>query len=289
MFAITRGSHGQKWSARTAALAAAGLLALADAGLVACNGPIVARSPETLYALAQEQIGNANYYPAVDTLARVSREAPDSEVARRARLLRVTLLAGMAQTFKDIGESYLKGYEKAGAAAYAGQMRAVAVDYFGRSRQRTLEMLEALDLLLREPAPGPARLEFTLPATPSDATDLLGRVRQGHWVEVQQLSRVEKQELAIGLARVSAALTAGGGREVDPARLYVTLARGITELSNIYRPEALSDRRMVRLLHERAASAASRAAQWAQQKGDRGLEEESQQLLAHCQDVLKKL
>lgn len=270
----------------------AALVGLGAVLFAACNGPIVARSPEALYALAQDQIGNANYYPAVDTLARVAREAPKSELARRARVLRVTLLAGMARAFKNIAESYLAGHEQAGAAAYAGQMRAVAMDYFGRSRGRAIEMLEALDFLLREPVSTPVRLDLSLPAPPAGDSQALARVRQGSWVEQRELGQLEKVQLAGELTQAGSALAAGlpgAGAEIDPARFYLKMAQEIVELSSIYRPEALGDRRMLRLFHERAASAASRAAQLAQEKGDSKLQEESLQVVTHCQDALKKL
>lgn len=268
------------------------LVTLAAALGVACNGPIVARSPEALYALAQEQIGNANYYPAVDTLARVARAAPKSDLAHRALVLRLTLLAGMAQAFQDIAESYLAGHQQAGAAAYSGQMRAVAMDYFGRSRGRSIEMLEALELLLREPITVPVRLGLTLPAAASDPAPVLAKVRQGEWVTEGELGQLEKAEVATRLARATPALAGAGSGpegEVEPARFYLGLGQAIVELSSIYRPEALADRRLLRLFYERAATAAAQAAQLARAKNDQNLEKESQELLARCQDALKKL
>lgn len=261
--------------------------AAAAALLLACSGPIVARSPEALFALAQEQIGNANYYPAADTLARVAREAHNTDLGRQARLLRITLLTGMARAFRDIADAYLVGHQQAGAAAYSGQMRAIAMDYFGRSRGRSLEMIEALDALLREPLPGPVRLALSLPASAS-ASQTLARVRQGTWVDAAELGPVEKDGLAAAMAQSRTAL-AGGATDPSPARIYLGLARELIDLSSIYRQEALGDRRLTRLFHERAASAAGLAAELAGKSGNRQLEEESRQLVAHCQDVLKKL
>lgn len=255
--------------------------------LAACGGPIVAHSPEALFALAQEQIGNASYNPAADTLARVTREAPKTELGRRARLQRLALLAGMARALREIGEAYLKGHEQAGAAAYSPQMRAVAMDYFGRSRGRSLEMIETLDALLREPLPGPVRLEFSLPAAGA-ASQTLARVQQGAWVDAAQLGPVEKERLTSAMAQARDAL-AGSGAESSPARIYLGAAREILDLSSIYRPEALGDKRLVRLFHERAASAAGLAAELAAKSGDHPLEADSRQVVAQCQDVLKKL
>jgi len=253
---------------------------------VACSGPIVARSPEALFALAQEQIGNGNYYPAADTLARVAREAHQTDLGRQARLQRISLLAGMARAFRDIADAYLEGHQQAGAAAYSTQMRTIALDYFGRSRGRSLEMIESLDALLREPLPGPVRLTLSLP-TSGAAAQTLARVRQGTWVDTAQLPPVERDGLAASMMQSQAAL-AGGATDPSPARIYLGLAREIVELSSIYRQEALGDKRMTRLFHERAASAAGLAAELAAKSGERPLEEESRRLIAQCQETLKK-
>ncbi|MFQ5695375.1 MAG: hypothetical protein ACE5HB_05250, partial [Terriglobia bacterium] len=133
----------------------AGALAVCAFLLAACGEPIVPRSPEALYALAQQQLSNNNFSPALDTLARVVREAPDSESGRRARVLQIALLGGMARAFREVAESYLAGSQEAGAAAYAPRMRSVAMDYFGRARGRSIEMVEALDRLMREPLTAP--------------------------------------------------------------------------------------------------------------------------------------
>ena len=265
----------------------AALAAASAALLLACGGPIVARSPEALFALAQEQIGNANYYPAADTLAKVAREAHNADLGRQARLQRITLLAGMARAFRDIADAYLVGHQQAGAAAYSGQMRAIAMDYLGRSRGRSLEIIEALDILMRDPLPGPVRLALSLPAS-SSASQTLARVRQGTWVDAAELGPVEKDGLAAAMAQSRTTL-GGGATDPSPARIYLGLARELFDLSSIYRQEALGDKRLARLFHERAASAAGLAAELAAKSGERQLEEESRRLVAQCQDVLKKL
>src|SRR3972149_3688276 len=100
--------------------------------LPGCRAPL---SP-----LAQQQPASATSPPAADTRARVVRAGPESEPARRARALRLALLGGMARGYQRVGESYLEGSKSAGAAAYASQMRAVALAYFGRVRRGSLEM-----------------------------------------------------------------------------------------------------------------------------------------------------
>ncbi|HKZ53014.1 MAG TPA: hypothetical protein VJ085_07025 [Candidatus Acidoferrales bacterium] len=263
------------------------LLGVGTALLLNCNGPIVARSPEALYALATEQIANANYSPAVDTLTKVMQAPEQTEWAGRAQVLRIALLAGMARGFKEIAENYLAGHQQAGAAAYAPQMRAIAMDYFGRARGRSIEMVEALDRMMREPGGGPVRVELSLPPTPATTGAALAKVRQGNWIENPELVQAEKDQVREQLGQALTSI-AGADAGSSSAAFYLAVGREIVNLSGIYRPEALRDARMFRLFYERAATAASRAGELAREAGNRKLEEESQQLLAHCKEALKR-
>lgn len=259
--------------------------------LAACGGPIVPRSPEALYVLAREQMANSNYYPASDSLARVAREAPFTDWGRRARVLQIALLGGMARGYKQFAESYLAGSRQAGAAAYASQMRSMAMDYFGRARGRSLEMVEALDHLLREPSTQPLRVDIPLPAAAEAGGGALARVRQGTRLEDDERLRVEQQELTQGFAGMLATLGGAGDDlaqararfqgsvvELDPAAFYLGAARELLAMSSIYGPEALGDRRLFRLYHARALAAAERAAQLAAAQGNARLREEAERL-----------
>ena len=263
------------WSA----LAAAGWL------LAACGEPIVARSPEALYALAQQQIANASYSPAADTLARVVLAGPESEPARRARVLRLALLGGMARGYQQVGESYLAGSKSAGAAAYASQMRTIALDYFGRARGSSLEMMDALDRMLREPASPLSGADISLAAAAAERA-VLAQVRQGQWVEDAIRLRAERAEVGEQVRQVLAGFAGTGGKEVDPAALYLAAARELLTLSGIFGPEGLREPRSLRLYHERALQLAERAGELA--AGRPPLLEESARLQALCRDALKK-
>lgn len=268
--------------------------------LLSCGEPIVPRTPEALYALAKAQLTNANYVPAVDTLSKVTEESPQSEPGRRAQVLRIAVLSGLARGFKEIGESCLAGRQKAGTAQYASEMRSVAMDYFSRARGRSIEMVEALDYLIRYAPTGPFRVDFPLPDVPGGGSPVLAKVRLGSWVRTEELAQAETDAVRQGLAQ-SLTRLAGAGEDVnqararfqgdvelDPAAFYLGVAQEIVELSSIYGRDALQDPRMFRLFHERAAAAAERAAKLAAEKGDRKLQTESERLQRRCRDVLRK-
>ena len=263
------------WSAA----AAAGWL------LTACGEPIVARSPEALYAVAQQQIANANYSPAADTLARVVLAGPESEPARRARVLRLALLGGMARGYQQVGESYLAGSRSPGAAAYASQMRTMALDYFGRARGSSLEMMDALDRMRREPAGPLLGVDLSLPAAGAERAVLV-QVRQGQWVEDAIRLRAERAEVGAQVREMLAGFAGTGGNEIDPAALYLAAARELVTLSGIFGPESLREPRSLRLYHERALQLAERAGELAADRPP--LLEESARLQALCRDALQK-
>lgn len=269
--------------------------------LLSCGEPIVPRTPEALYSLAKAQLTNANYVPAVDTLGKVTEESPQSEPGRRAQVLRIAVLSGLARGFKEIGESCLAGRQKAGTAQYASEMRSVAMDYFSRARGHSIEMVEALDYLIRYAPTGPFRVDFPLPEVPGGGSPVLAKVRLGNWVRTEELAQAEKEAVSQGLAQSLTRLAGagedvnqararfrGGEVEVDPAAFYLGVAQEIVDLSSIYGRDALQDPRMFRLFHERAAAAAERAAKLAGEKGDRKLQAESERLRRRCQDVLRK-
>lgn len=275
-------------------------VALGGALLASCSdGPFLSDTPPALYALAKEQIANANYSRAVDSLARAVREAPQSESAQRARVLRVALLGGMARGFRDMGESYLEGHRRAGEAEHAPKLRSVAMDYFVRTRGRSLEMVGVLDAMQRDPAAHALRMEFKPVEEVGGESPLLEEIRQGKQVSDRERLAAERERIDRGLAEMLVRLAgsernpnrlwfqlAKGEVEVDLAAFYLGAAREQVEMATIYRSEALGERRMNRFYYERAAALAKRASQLAEEKGDTEMQEDADRLLRHCQELL---
>jgi RNA polymerase sigma-70 factor (ECF subfamily) len=177
----------------------------------------------------------------------------------------------MARGAREIGESYLAGHLHPDATDAAPQMRSVAIDYFGRSRRRGIEIVEALDRLLHQPPAATLRVDLSAAPQPSGDDDGLAQVRQGKMLEYDDLVRLEdvvvRRELAQvlnGLGRTPEATTLV---ELQPAALYLALAQEIVGVSDIYRDAALDEPRMRRVFYQRAANAASRAAELARQGG----------------------
>lgn len=265
-------------------------LALCAAGLAACGEPIVAHTPEQLYALAREQSAAGNYRAAADTLARVSNEAPGSETGRRAQALRVALLGGMARAYREIGEAFLTGSKQPAAGGEATRLRAAGIDALGRARDRSLEMADAVDRLLNQQAAGPWRLQLPPPPGPEIQAAALDTLRRGRWATESELAAAERELVQRELARYAAQLAggrAGGGEvEVPPEVFYLGAAQELVRASRMYAREALDEPRMIRFYHERAAAAAERARQLAATRGNDAARGEAERLLAECRQVL---
>ena len=267
---------------RRAVATLVGLLLVAAAG---CDGPIVARSPEALYRLAQQQLANSQFRAATDTLKRVSREAPTSDPGRRAALLHIALEGGLARGYRSMGDAYLAGSKQAGEAPHAPQMRALAVDYFGRARGESIEMMESAEWLMKQPAAEAFRLD--VPPRTLEAVVFLEQVRAGKPVTDAQRAQAEQQEIWRGIQATVGAV-GGSGTAVEPAVFYLGAARDLLETIELFGPEKLNEPHMTRLFYERAAGFARHAAQRAQAKGDQKSRQEAEAVIQRCQEALAK-
>ena len=256
-------------------------------GLVACGEPIVPRTPEAFYNLAKQQLNNGQYRAASDSLQRVTETDPTGELGQRALVLRTALLAGMTAGFQRIGEDHLAGYKQ----TQSPQLRVVAMDYFSRARGRSLELVDVLEQTLKQPTTSPFHVDYwPAPATGAEA---LKKPRQGQLLSDTELETAERAAVQSSLAEALSTLTGQTGApgtqiEVQPAVFYLGAAQVLVRLTDIFRPEALDDRRMAQLLHERAATLARQAGQLAQSKGDQKTQTAAEQLLQEHEGGPKK-
>lgn len=266
-----------------------GAVAICAGWLGACGEPIVPHSPPALYNLAQEQLANGQFSPALDTLAQVADEAPESELGGRARVLRAALLGGLARACQQIGESYMAGSKAAGEAEHAPAMRTTAMDYFGRARGYSLEMIEALDRLRKSPPADPLSLAFSLPAGAQEQSDTLARVRQGQALPDKERLQAEEARVFQGVKKtlVQMAGTRGDLDQVFLADFYLGAGRALLDLSRIYGPEALRTPRMIRLYQRRALALAEEAGEVAAAAGNERIKAESRELQQYCRNALK--
>ncbi len=256
-------------------------------GLVACGEPIVPRTPEALYNLAKQQLANGQYRAASDSLQRVAETDPSGELGRRALVLRTALLGGMTRGFQRIGEEYLAGYKQ----TQSPQLRTVAMDYFSRGRGRSLELVDVLEQALKQPTTSPFRVDYW-PA-PATGGEVLQKARHGQLLSDTELETVERAAVQGSLAEVLSGLAGptgapGAPTDIEPAVFYLGAAQELVRLTEIFRPEALDERRLTQLFLERAATLARQAGQLAQARGDRKTQASAEQFLQQYEGAPKK-
>jgi len=261
---------------RRGVAALAGLLLVA---LAACDGPIVPRSPEALYSLAQQQLANSQFRAATDTLKRLSREFPTTEQGRQAAALHIVLEGGLARGYRSMGDAYLAGSKQ------TVRLRAVGMDYFGRARGESIEMMESAEWLMKQPAAGAFRLDAR--PLPRQTVTFVYQVRTGKAIDDVQRAQSERAEIWEGIDATARAM-GGTGAAVEPAVLFLGVARELVEAVDLYDPKRLDETQMTRLYHERAAGLARHAAQLAQAKGDGSTQKEAEALVRRCQEALAR-
>lgn len=263
-----------------------------------CGEPIVPRGPEQLYGLAREQIRNQNYVRALDTLARIARESPDSPYAVKATLTRLVLLAGLARSSLALGQVYLQAGGKAQEPDYRSELRIAAMGQFGVGQSWALGLVEGLDPWPRVLAAKPWVIDPVLPLTPAAEHPALGRLREGQRVASPERAAIERNAIRRGLAEMMAALAGAPGdfgrayerlaREnapVEPAVVYLAFGNELVSLSALFGKEALDNPRYLRLFHERALALAERGLA-ASSPSDPLRARQADELRQRCREVL---
>ncbi|MFQ5925804.1 MAG: hypothetical protein ACE5MH_00025 [Terriglobia bacterium] len=266
--------------------------------LVACSGPIVPRGPEQLYRLAGEQINNENYVRALDTLARIARNSPDSRYGAKASLTRLALLAGLARSALTLGELYLEVREEVEAAAYRSELHTAAMNQFGLGQSWALALVEALDQQLPTLADKPFLMDPLLPTTPAPEHPALARLREGEPIPEPERRAIERAAGRRALAEVMAALAgapgdfgraydalAQGNARLEPAAVFLAFGNELVSLGGLFGKKALNNPRYQRLFYERALALAERALA-ATTSPDSPRAQQAERLKRHCQEVL---
>ena len=115
-------------------------------------------------------------------------------------------------------------------------------------------------------------------------------MREGNWLEEEERERAQRGRVAQGLADMLKLLA--GNRpltpelEFEPAAVAVGTARHLLQLGAAFGPEALDDRRMVRLFHQRALGAATQAKQLAQEARNFLWQEQAEEVERRCRQAL---
>ncbi len=98
-------------------------------------------SPEHLFSQVTGSIADSRYEKAISWTADLQAQFPKSEQAEKARLLKIIVLAGMSDGYRNIAAAYLSGMEA--APEQYGKLRSTAFNYHRKRKSVALSLYQA--------------------------------------------------------------------------------------------------------------------------------------------------
>jgi len=150
--------------------------------LVACSSSTPKLTgPARAYAEAKETFSKGNFDRAVELTDKPANSSPPNDFTGRARVLRVIILSGSVNAYKELTDAYEKGSEAAKQPGLRGEYRRLRQDNFQLWSKRALALGEvAQQLTTGGSIPKELTLEAPYPATEGPITVLqLEQVRKG--------------------------------------------------------------------------------------------------------------
>ncbi len=281
---------------RTLTLAGICLVLIAWAG---CAAPQKPATPASQLADAKELLRQHNYDRAVDVLAKLSKQ--ENETAERGHMLLIAVLGGMGESYREMGDAYVKGSTLVRNKAESTRFRKMAMDYYGMARVRSLSYVEQLLPLLKKSDTKPFTIEANFPEASATENPTLHKVEQGIWVQDEERYRAELDMLDLWVAKMlcasaslsdlnqGRALYRKGTVELDPRGYFVAMAKTMMDASALFVPKALDDSRMRRLFYEKAGDTIDASMRLLKIQPDKVLEGRARKTKEDCQKELKRL
>jgi hypothetical protein len=275
------------------------LLALCLA-LAACTS--APPTSEQYFADAKSNVATLDFESALKNLDRLIKAAGNQPISQQGIVLRTALLAGMADAAKQMAEAYAAGAKQPPAQARHAQFGQMRSDYYGISRVRLINAMEAVMQQRGKLGNQPLRLDMAFPEFTGTENPAVTKVKEGQWVEEAERYRAELESVRNALARALARLAGAGedvhkgqaafgkgGVEIDPRVYLIELSGSFTKLSEIFDKNALNDVRYRRIALEVARDNMDLALKLLSAKPDKDLEARAKKIRAECEKGLKKL
>ncbi len=281
---------------RIFSLAGVCLVFVAGLGCAPAQKPV---TPASQLAEAKEMLRHRNYDRAVDVLTRLSKQ--ENDAGERAHMLLIAVLGGMGESYREMGNAYLKGSTLVRNETEMTRFRNMAMDYYGMARVRSAGFVEQLLPLLKKADTKVFVIEANFPEASAAENPTLNKVQQGIWVQEEERYRAELDELDLWVAKMlcasasvndlneGRALYKKGSVELDPRGYFVGIAKAIMDSSALFAPKALNDSRMQRLFCEKAGDTLDASMRLLKMQPDKTLEGRARKLKDDCQRELKRL
>jgi hypothetical protein len=246
-------------------------LILAEFGLLllaACSAPVARPTGAAKdYADAKDQFGKARYDRALNFTDGFVRGEP-GDYNQRGRLLRIIILSGELNAFKELAEAYNKGAEATKNPQYKGDYSRLRHDSLQYATGRALALGEVAHVLMQDGSlPKELTLEAPYPRIEGPMTIAqLERVKQGGWIEAgdQEGAAIDAQRMnienavadAIGGDRVRARTQMNAGAvKIDGAEFGLFLGNELLAGAGTFDKKHLHDPAKLRALCAEADTA----------------------------------
>ena len=176
--------------------------------LAACSTPVQRPTGAAKnYADAKDQFGKARYDRALNFTDGFVRGEP-GDYNQRGRVLRIMILSGQLNAFKELAEAYAKGAEATKNPQYKGDYSRLRHDLLQYSTGRALALGEVTHAFMQQGSlPKEVTLEAPYPKVEGPMmVAQLDRVRQGGWIEVgdQEGAAIDAQRMEMENALANA-------------------------------------------------------------------------------------
>lgn len=269
--------------------------------LIACGGGPATPTAEQYFLDAKKNLTALDYDAALKNLDRLVKSAEGQPLAQQGNVLRIALLASMAEATTRMAEAYSTGAGQPDAASRQGQFIKMKSDYYGIARVRYMNSMEAVMAQRNQLADRNLPLDITFPDFTGTDPAALTKVQKGQWVDDATRYRAElemvRNALAGTLARLVGAADTNKGRaafekggvQIDPRVYLLELSSTFYRLSEMFDRRGLDDARYRRISLEVVRDNADVVLILLEKKPDKELETRAKKLKADCEAALKKL
>ena len=253
-------------------------------------------TPEYLFSQVKNSIADSRYDKAIDWITDLQAQFPKSEQAEKARLLKIIILAGMSDGYRNIAAAYLSGMEA--APERYGKLRSTAFNYHRKRKSVALSLYQACDRFLKRHSPESAyALESSWPADASaPSSEQLDQVKIGRLLDSEEQQQVEAVEVPMGVGRTLATFLGAeedqalarktleqGSVDLVPSQLLLTVAQCLLDNQKLFGREGLSEFKNYSLFLREAAESLNLALATLQDRPDEAIQAKAEQLKEEIQ------
>lgn len=258
-------------------------------------------TPEYFFSQMKDAVRDGRYEKAISWASDLRTTFPRSEQADKARLLKIIVLAGLSDAYRNIAEAYLSGME-ASPEQY-GKLRSTAFNIHRKRKSVALSLYQASDGFLKRHSPQSTYvLESSWPADASgQSSEQLDQVRSGELLDSEEQQLLEVNEQPVGVARTLARFVSAeedhalaqktleqGSVDLVPSQLLLAVAQCLLDNQKLFGREGLSEARSYYLFLRKASESLNLALDSLQDRPDEAIQAKADQMKEQIESMVGK-